>query len=82
MLNNRPLLIIIQAEIKSEIQGAIISRQKVSEVRGPINRPGFLRHKINLNNPPGKNKIQAILKVNASARTKWRPNCLGDLMVS
>ena len=27
---------------------------------GPINRPGFSRHRINLNNPPGKKKIQAI----------------------
>ena len=27
----------------------------------PINRPGFPRHGIHLNNPPGKKKIQAIL---------------------
>ena len=29
-------------------------------ISGP-NRPGFPKHRINLNNPPGKKKIQAIL---------------------
>ena len=28
---------------------------------GPINRPWFPSHRINPNNHPGKNKIQAIL---------------------
>ena len=28
---------------------------------GLINTPGFLSYRINLNNPPSKNKIQAIL---------------------
>ena len=41
--------------------GSIIIQAKVSEVTGPINKPGFPRHRINLNNPPGKKKIQAIL---------------------
>ena len=31
------------------------------EVTGPINKPGFPRHRINLNNPPGKKKTEAIL---------------------
>ena len=35
-------------------------RQKVSEVAEPINRPGFPRQRIDLNNPPGKKKLQAI----------------------
>ena len=33
---------------------------------GPINRPGFPRHRINLNNPPGK-KIQAVTRPNNNA---------------
>ena len=60
VLNNRPLLIIIRVEIKSEVQ-AQSSRQKVSEVTVPINGTGFPRHRINPNNPPGKKKIKAIL---------------------
>ena len=60
MFNNRPLLIILQAEIKSEVQALYSSGQKVYEVTGPIYRPGFPGYRINLNNPPNKNKIQAI----------------------
>ena len=61
MLNNRPLLIIIRAEIKSKVRAQLSSGQKISEVTGPINRPGFPWHRISLNNPPGKKKIQATL---------------------
>ena len=61
MLNNRLLLLIIEAEIQSQVQAQIESiimrRQKVSEVTEPINRPGSPRHRIN----PGEMKIQAIL---------------------
>ena len=61
MLNDRPLLIIIRAEIKSEVRAQKSFRQKSSEVTGPINSSAIPRHRINLNNPPGKKKIQAIL---------------------
>ena len=61
LLINKPLLIIIQAEIESEVLAQWSPRQKVSEVMGPINRLGFPRHGINLTNVQGKNKTQAIL---------------------
>ena len=40
VLNNRPLLIIIQDEIKSKVWAQLSSRKRVSEVTGPINRTG------------------------------------------
>ena len=61
MLNDRSLLLIIRAEIESEGRAQSSFRQKVSEVTGPINKPGFPRHRISLINPPGKKKIQTIL---------------------
>ena len=39
---------------------------------GAYNRPGFPRHRINLNNPPGKKKIQAIL-----SKVTWPKNDTG-----
>ena len=59
--NNRLLPIIIRAEIKSEVRAQKSFRQKSSEVTGPINSSAIPRHRINLNNPPGKKKIKAIL---------------------
>ena len=61
MLNNRSPLIIIRAEIMSEVWAQESFRQKVMEVTGPMNGPGFPKHRINLNNRPGKKKIQAML---------------------
>ena len=61
MLYDRPLLIIIRAEIEPEVGAQQSSMQKVREVIGPIRKPGCPRHRINLNNPLSKKKIQAIL---------------------
>ena len=61
VLNNRSPLIIIRAEFMSEVWAQESFRQKVLEVTGLINGPGFPKHRINLNNRPGKKKIQAML---------------------
>ena len=65
MLNNRPLLIIIGAEIKLEVRAQKSMRQNLGEVTGTINQPGFPGHRINLVNPPFKKKIQGILSKGA-----------------
>ena len=40
------------------------------------------KNTVKINLVKQENNVKKLFKVNASARTKWRPICLGDLMAS